>query len=90
MNVLSPHVDSSHPAQPRTARPYVVWSGLEFIIGRELPALQDTDHTMPQEDWQDPKGLPSSAFRLVTPLPLEGGTVGSGLAHTDWRTVKVM
>src|SRR4029434_9757272 len=76
-------------AQPRTARPFVVWSGLRSSSSAESsqPCRTPTTH--------DASGKLAGSEKTATTQPsdflphclLEGGTVASGLAHADWRTV---
>src|SRR4029434_9957566 len=76
-------------AQPRTARPFVVWSGLRSSssAGSSQPCKTPTTH--------DASGKLAGSLKTAIIQPsdfsprclLEGGTVASGLVHADWRTV---
>src|SRR4029434_8730699 len=76
-------------AQPRTARPFVVWSGLRSSssAGSSQPCRTPTTH--------DASRKLAGSLRTATTQPsdflprclLAGGTVASSLVHADCRTV---
>src|SRR4029434_9580078 len=76
-------------AQPRTARPYVVWSGLlrSSSAGSSQPCRTPTTHDASGKLAGSLKTATTQTSDFSPRCVLEGGTVASGLEHADLRTV---